>query len=503
MIGLDTDTEEASGQDEYIGHKLVTVRLLNVQQFELQELKVQSHRARVLHVKKYIEEKIGASISITDEIKRDTYSFSIIHHKSSENESGWQNFIPREISDDIDLSNSNVYIYIFVRFGTRCFVVAGGRAPGLVTRFCQGGFGLSYLGCLDYTDNDVIHSIERLPVTGDIAIQKTGFVSGKFINSTRRVSQVPIRIKLEPSEELKDSVFPSLERVRDKKLKIEGSDYLSFSHPIVFDELCDLCSDIDNSYILRPYDSFSSLKKVYNQDEIKALDDIKISYLFNFFQRDDSYTRLTFLHPSQPMEFLASEKYLCISTKDSVEFEFTSHKDILTSVLSFIFEVYSSADDFFEFRGRISSYVIKAIKADKVICSAPLIKCVQCELSKAVSGFKGASAFYIAGRWYLANENYSAELIDHTINLARSNQAIFLRGKLLKWESEDDEGTYNASHANEDNFLVLDKITPLNIELCDLLYILDGTLYLIHVKRGFDSAMRRLDIASKACTEDS
>lgn len=62
----------------------------------------------------------------------------------------------------------------------------------------------------------------------------------------------------------------------------------------------------------------------------------------------------------------------------------------------------------------------------------------------------------------------------------------------------DTEGTYNESHEKVAGFLNLDKKTPHGVELCDLLFETDNTIYLIHVKKGFDRNIR--DLASQILT---
>ncbi len=60
------------------------------------------------------------------------------------------------------------------------------------------------------------------------------------------------------------------------------------------------------------------------------------------------------------------------------------------------------------------------------------------------------------------------------------------------WATGETEDTYNFSYLNENSTLVLHKITPKNIEPCDILKWDSENLYLCHVKAGFNNKMREV-----------
>lgn len=63
----------------------------------------------------------------------------------------------------------------------------------------------------------------------------------------------------------------------------------------------------------------------------------------------------------------------------------------------------------------------------------------------------------------------------------------------LEWNrTTQNEGDYNLSYENLKNYFVFDKVIFQNIELCDILYVSNNTLYVIHVKEGFDAKIRDL-----------
>jgi hypothetical protein len=57
---------------------------------------------------------------------------------------------------------------------------------------------------------------------------------------------------------------------------------------------------------------------------------------------------------------------------------------------------------------------------------------------------------------------------------------------------ENTEKKYNLLYKDLKNYLVFDTIAISGIELCDIIKYDSQNVYLIHVKRGFDSSMREL-----------
>jgi len=76
-----------------------------------------------------------------------------------------------------------------------------------------------------------------------------------------------------------------------------------------------------------------------------------------------------------------------------------------------------------------------------------------------------------------------------------------------KWPLMQSENAFNASLLGTVNTLTFDLITPLNIEVCDILRWDKDNIYLYHVKKGFDNSMRdlcgQISIAARKVLEDS
>jgi len=115
------------------------------------------------------------------------------------------------------------------------------------------------------------------------------------------------------------------------------------------------------------------------------------------------------------------------------------------------------------------------------------------------------SYFLIEKDWY----EIGRSMIDK-INVTCTNFVVekqYTGPAMPKWPSTQSENAFNASLLGTANTLAFDLITPLNIEVCDILRWDKDNIYLYHVKKGFDNSMRDLcgqvSIAARKVLEDS
>ena len=114
------------------------------------------------------------------------------------------------------------------------------------------------------------------------------------------------------------------------------------------------------------------------------------------------------------------------------------------------------------------------------------------------------SYFLYERDWYEIKQSFIEKLNIQCSDFIAQNS---YKGKLETWnypkETEDD---FNAGHLGKKNTIVLHKVTPQNIEACDILQWDNQNIYFIHVKTGFDNSMRDLtnqvSISAKLINED-
>lgn len=117
----------------------------------------------------------------------------------------------------------------------------------------------------------------------------------------------------------------------------------------------------------------------------------------------------------------------------------------------------------------------------------------------------GKSYFLIEKDWYEIGKT----MIDKINENCKAFISLrpYLGPTVHSWKGTyNSENEYNASYITHVDSMVFDKITPSNIEVCDILRWDKNHIYLYHVKKGFDNSMRDLCaqvlIAARRVQED-
>lgn len=113
--------------------------------------------------------------------------------------------------------------------------------------------------------------------------------------------------------------------------------------------------------------------------------------------------------------------------------------------------------------------------------------------------------FFIDKSWYRIKDIFINDLDKSCKEFVIRN---YHDGLHNNWDyPNDSENQYNRSYIGEKNTIVLDKITPENIEPCDILKWDEDYLYFYHVKAGFGNTMRdlcsQIIIAANRIVQDS
>ncbi|WP_316796329.1 DUF6119 family protein [Pedobacter agri] len=118
----------------------------------------------------------------------------------------------------------------------------------------------------------------------------------------------------------------------------------------------------------------------------------------------------------------------------------------------------------------------------------------------------GKNYFLIEKEWY----EISHTMIDKINETCKGfiTSRFYAGPAMDAWDSTFlSENDFNAHYLTKPDSLVFDKITPSNIEVCDILRWNTTHIYLYHVKKGFDNSMRDLCsqvfISARRVLEDS
>lgn len=157
------------------------------------------------------------------------------------------------------------------------------------------------------------------------------------------------------------------------------------------------------------------------------------------------------------------------------------------------------------FRNDLDKITIETYSADGSFLTPKTraIKHVHCELNDN----EGNTYFYIDGDWYRIQADFLQDLNNECQRITADTYDD-KRLDVIWDESIENEDRYNQKYLNKKGFYVLHKITPENLEPCDIIdYNNKDILYLIYVKQGFNASMRdltsQISIASRRILEDT
>lgn len=102
--------------------------------------------------------------------------------------------------------------------------------------------------------------------------------------------------------------------------------------------------------------------------------------------------------------------------------------------------------------------------------------------------------FLIDNKWYKLKGNFIEQLKNRCqkiLNTYQLEDGIFD----INWDTRllPEEAEYNDEYKDIKNYFVMDRNIVEGIELCDVMYYNRSNVYLIHVKKGFNSSLRELE----------
>ena len=122
--------------------------------------------------------------------------------------------------------------------------------------------------------------------------------------------------------------------------------------------------------------------------------------------------------------------------------------------------------------------------------NSKFIKCISCEIEH-----NGNKYFYVEGTWFKITEGYIKDLNKQL----ETNMVDIIKNDVLQksWIKQDNkyitEDNYINNYIDDGKTIIAHKKLINRIEFSDLInFEEDGTIYLVHIKRGFDGASRDL-----------
>lgn len=463
---------------------------------------VNKHRKKILN-----EKEIDIEIPSTeiDGIRYYIYVFDQVVKESS-----WKEFLPNEITVNQDFNIRTVSFVLFSIVKDRIFAIIGGRGISVIKRYLNQSFGLDLFEKIADPTVDVVNIIESRGIVGNLSSLKVTYKDEQKLSDSLSFGRIPNKITLQLRDVLKDEVFNVVDFKNADKIYVEISTSFFIKWKLSFLETHQVLNRIDE---ILDYDIQTSLSRFIR---IKDKNLTENSLRLNLYKeiRDDMASKFPFetdtygikfdqdfIHPSKLNGFYLCDRYAMYERNAKLPFYETNDRTTLYYAgLKFLYES-EDTNTQSDFNYKISGIRVLGYINNEKETEAMFAQHLTCEIS-----LNNHPIFLIDNKWYRVRNDFLSSINEQCSSMIRAN---YLKNGILDipWDNTiKDEGEYNLKYSKKDGFIVLDKMLGDNIELCDLLYEDESTIYLIHVKKGFDAKMRDLSnqilISSKRLWED-
>ena len=443
----------------------------------------------------------------------DDFTYYLYTFNTDQRVSDWKQFLPDTLTENRSLSIRNISLILFVEMEFDILVLIGGNAYKLIVPFIDHSFGLNLYSRLMKPEEDEIASIRSRGLTGSRAGISEQFRDQFKIIDFIKFGKIPQEIHLKISQDATDTYFGFLKSKDDDRLLIYVGKSFKIKKKVDFQTLHSILVEISTILELEPSDYLSSYREINDQNFISnTLYPVLISNLYD----DVDYVRrgqllsanrfqFDFCNPNSISQFYEADEYRLkektdnggYSTFDVVD----NREEIYVRVLRRAVE--NSVDgDRFPFMVYLQGVRITCYKDGIRTISSSFIFHITSEFMISNQPY-----FLVDTKWYLLRDSFVEDL---KINSTQVLNAYNAPDHILKFAWDRDqvssEGEYNMLYDDESEYIVVDTIIVDGIELCDVMYYDDNTLFLAHIKYGFTSKMRELTnqilISSRRLRED-
>ncbi len=404
-------------------------------------------------------------------------------------------------NDPIIKSKNKIFSFIgFIAYKKRIYAIAGGYGSFEIEQFTKPDFGLEIIVKLFERESRVIKSIQQRGVTGIVLGQTRYYRGDQRFSDENQFGQIFKHVQAElDSHLLVDSFGFSKDDLRKETAGCLAKSSFKINKAIDFDELLNLIKRID--IILGKSENFTLNKVIHLKGKrfeklVEELEEEMYQQIFNDYKagRIPDFE----ICNSNFEQYLTAEKYIIeLSGKEFIKFDHRPEwSKIITEIKSkkAIEEV-----DHFQFKHSVLLRKLAAYDAsNNKIAHDTIFNHLNGEMV-----YKGDSFFHIDKGWYRIDPTFIDDLNDQCSTML--NDAWDTTIIKHKFDLTKDEDVFNQLYLNQPGALVLDTITPENIECCDILLYDQDNITFVHVKKGFGNTMRDLaaqvSIAAKRVRE--
>lgn len=435
---------------------------------------------------KYIIQKLLAP-------EQNGFELFLFYRKHRKEAPEWKSFFKNFVEDTATINtnpinmNESFVLFLYKKSTKKLYAISGGYGSFTIQNFVYDDFGINILiRIVSGKGNRILRSAKEFGITGGlIGIAKYfrhnyNFYENKNFGNIYR--EISASIDKDTARELGIDADCEKQCIAKNSFKVNQS--LSFQEMISLVKKLDEILQRDANFNVNDIKQIDVKK---NEKLIKVLEKIVLDDIWD--NKDDVSAlneKLDFINKNFE-NFLQAKSYKFtrgVHENSDTLFEWIMHQFSMSSKIEFIKNIHIQT--------------VRAMDEDDILTQDTVFNHLVYEIVD-----DGKSYFLINGKYYQITGNFKIALNRSCKDYIQEN---FIYGLDKIWEDGDTEGVYNLLYKNELKTIILDTVTPENIEPCDILKYDNEYVYLYHVKKGFNGSMRDLtnqvNIAANRILED-
>jgi uncharacterized protein (TIGR04141 family) len=422
-----------------------------------------------------------------------------LYYKNNFSTPKWKSFM-KSLSKrgEAILANSKSKVESFIlllnnKVTKRIYTVTGGHGYFEIQDYIDENFGMDVISRLIQKEDKILKSTREISVVGGVLGTTKHFRKNYNLFENDSFGKIYQELQANLNKEVLTSEFGFTDREVESGSVCIAKSSFRITKSITFSQLINIIngceSVIDNNEAIL-INNVERIVKKKNVELIESLDEQLLRQMWQRYDGGDDY-RIDFdlCHKDFEKYLTASDYVIKKNSSDKNffgTFRFEKELDSIDILFNKIKELESAPKNFDEFKKLITALKIYSYDQE----SSELTKgwLINHILGDVRISKDDKRYFYINKVWYLINDEFINELNRNCKQFIEKNKVNVLD---KKWDTAEEDG-YNESFLGDKDTLVLHKITSDNIEPCDVLKWNGDRLYLIHVKVGYNNAMRDL-----------
>lgn len=421
----------------------------------------------------------------------------LLFYKEKTSNPKWKDFLNNIVQKDqdilrLEISKTESFILFLIKKEEKTiYSISGGQGFFAIQEYIDENFGIDIIARLINKEDKILKAVKERNYVGSLIGTNKFFRKTYNLFENDSFGKIYEELNATLNQQILQNTFGfSIDDVKKEAICIAKSSF-KINKAINLTQLIKIINGCE--YVYKNIDPISindvdKIIKNKNKELICSLISKLYHLLWQNYNKEENYYLFDLCH-KEFEKYLTASKYIIkkgpsekVYLKD-FEFEKMDNVDILFDKLRKISAHPKNEEEFTKLLGklRICSY-----NEDGILSTQGSF------ISHIFGDFEydNKRYFYLEQSWYLIKDEFIQNLNRNCKNYINNNLNMDLN---KKWNHPiHSENEYNQQYFGEENTLVLDKITPENIEICDVLKWDEQNLYLFHVKAGFGNTMRDL-----------